>query len=155
MFFGHIADADSAAKIYPAPVVKAIHYLKTTDFEGLAAGTYEIDGKNIYALVMDLTTTDKDKNRPEVHRRYIDVQFLLRGKELIGFARDTGHNAKAEDLPERDVCFYQDAENEVFLKMCPGNFAIFFPFDVHRPGCRDGEPCAVRKVVVKIALDIL
>ncbi|CAM3928038.1 hypothetical protein AVEN109717_10990 [Avibacterium endocarditidis] len=36
--------------------------------------------------------------------------------------------------------------------MRKGNFAIFFPEDVHRPACIDEQSCHIRKVVVKIAL---
>jgi YhcH/YjgK/YiaL family protein len=41
----------------------------------------EIDGKNIFAQIIDLTTRDAAENRPEVHRRYLDIQFLAWGEE--------------------------------------------------------------------------
>ncbi len=44
-------------------------------------GVVEINGKNIYAQIIDLTTRDKIENRPEVHRQYIDIQFLAWGEE--------------------------------------------------------------------------
>ncbi len=42
--------------------------------------------------------------------------------------------------------------DESWLTMRPGNFAVFFPQDVHRPACINQRPCAIRKVVVKIPL---
>lgn len=44
----------------------------------------EIDGKNIFAQIIDMTTRDAAENRPEVHRRYLDIQFLAWGEETIG-----------------------------------------------------------------------
>ncbi|MEE6081785.1 YhcH/YjgK/YiaL family protein, partial [Avibacterium paragallinarum] len=54
-----------------------------------------------------------------------------------------------------DILFYQSAKNESELVMRKGNFAIFFPEDIHRPACIDDNPCQIRKVVVKIALSEL
>ncbi len=69
-------------------------------------GVVEIDGKNIYAQIIDLTTREAAENRPEVHRRYIDIQFLAWGEEKIGIAIDTGNNKVSESLLEqRDIIF--------------------------------------------------
>ncbi|MCZ6127849.1 YhcH/YjgK/YiaL family protein, partial [Escherichia coli] len=64
-------------------------FLRATDFNALEPGVVEIDGKNIYTQIIDLTTREAVVNRPEVHRRYIDIQFLAWGEEKIGIAIDT------------------------------------------------------------------
>lgn len=62
----------------------------------------------------------------EVHRRYLDIQFLAWGEEKIGIAIDTGNNQISESLLEqRDIIFYHDSEHESFFEMTPGNYAIF------------------------------
>lgn len=119
-------------------------------------GVVEIDGKNIYAQIIDLTTREAVENRPEVHRRYIDIQFLAWGEEKIGIAIDTGNNKVSESLLEqRDIIFYHDSEHESFIEMIPGSYAIFFPQDVHRPACNKNATTAIRKIVVKVALAAL
>jgi len=35
-----------------------------------------------------------------------------------------------------------------------GSFAVFFPWDIHRPACAINEPASIRKVVVKIRLSL-
>ena len=111
---------------------------------------------NIYAQIIDLTTREAVENRPEVHRRYLDIQFLARGEEKIGVAIDTGNNKVSEYLLEqRDIIFYHDSEHESFIEMIPGSYAIFFPQDVHRPACNKNAPAAIRKIVVKVALSAL
>ncbi len=155
MFFGHINQLANAEALYPAPIVKALRHLQATDFSKLDAGQYEIDGRDIYMQVIDTATKDKSQTKPEVHKNYIDVQFLVSGQELMGFASDTGNNSEVEAHPDRDLYFYADAENEIDLRFRAGNFAVYFPFDVHRPCCADGEPMPIRKVVIKVAMHLL
>ncbi|MCC7886155.1 YhcH/YjgK/YiaL family protein, partial [Escherichia coli] len=71
MIFGHIAQPNPCR--LPAAIEKALDFLRTTDFNALDPGVVEIDGKNIYAQIIDLTTREAVENRPEVHRRYIDI----------------------------------------------------------------------------------
>lgn len=151
MFFGHISQVDK--KQYPKAINIALDYLSKTDFDNLEVGRYSIKGDSIYVQVLDLETKEKSQILPEVHRRYIDVQYLHSGVERIGVSPDLGDCQIAKDYDdERDILFYQKMENEVELIMRPGNFAVFFPEDIHRPACVDETSSKIRKVVVKIAL---
>ena len=143
MIFGHIAQPNPCR--LPAAIEQALDFLRTTDFHALEPGVVEIDGKNIFAQVIDLTTRDAADNRPEVHRRYLDIQFLAWGEEKIGIAIDTGNNQISESLLEqRDIIFYHDSQHE-----------SFFPQDVHRPGCNKTVATPIRKIVVKVAISVL
>ncbi|MDF2504979.1 YhcH/YjgK/YiaL family protein [Clostridium sp.] len=156
MIFGDVSNLGDMEKSLPEPILKTINYLKNNDFLNMKAGVYEIDGKDIYAQVIDATTKEKSDAKPEVHKKYIDVQFSVEGKEKIGFARDTGNNKVSEDLlNEKDIKFYENAENEIDLIMKPGNFAVLFPNDVHRPACSVGTPSNIRKVIVKVNTELL
>jgi uncharacterized protein, YhcH/YjgK/YiaL family len=154
MIFGHISQPNPCR--LPAAIEKALNFLRTTDFHTLSPGVMEIEGKEIFAQVIDLTTRDAQENRPEVHRRYLDIQFLAWGEEKIGIAIDTGNNEISESLLEqRDIIFYHHSENESFIEMIPGSYAIFFPQDVHRPACNKNQPTPIRKIVVKVAIAAL
>lgn len=132
------------------PLKKALDFLRATDFNALEPGVVEIDGKNIYAQIIDLTTRPAEENRPEVHRRYIDIQYLAWGEEKIGIAIDTGNNKVSESLLEqRDIIFYHHCENESFIKMTPGSYAIFFPQDVHRQVVFCKQPPRYEKLWLK------
>lgn len=151
MILGHISQPNPCR--LPRAIEKALDFLRTTDFTALAPGVVDIDGRNIFAQVLDLTTQTWDENRPEVHRRYLDIQFLAWGEEKIGVAIDTGNNEISESLLEqRDIMFYHGSENESFIEMTPGTYAIFFPQDVHRPACIRNKISAIRKIVVKVAI---
>lgn len=156
MIFGHVNDLETAFAWLPQPLQLALRHLKGTDFSTLVAGNYDLQGRDIYVQVIDMSTRIFTDTRPEVHRQYLDVQYLVHGREQIGFASETGHNVVAEDLlAERDLLFYQAMENESTITMTPGSFAIFFPSDVHRPGCAVGVPATIRKVVVKVRVSLL
>ncbi|MDA3812423.1 MAG: YhcH/YjgK/YiaL family protein [Spirochaetaceae bacterium] len=142
--------------IYPPVIRDAIIFFKETDFEKYDDGEYEISGRDIFFQVRDLTTKSVNQCKPEVHRKYIDVQFLFSGKEHIGVVTDTGENIIAEDLlEERDLIFYKDVKNETFIHMNEGDFCVFFPDDVHRPGCERSGSSEIRKIVYKINVDLL
>ena len=156
MIFGNIKDYESGFAWLPQPFKTVIEHLKQTDFQALPVGNYDLQGKDIYVQVFDATTKPIAETRAEVHRQYIDVQFLCRGREKIGVATDTGNNQIAQDLLEqRDLLFYTGMENESTLVMLPGSFAVFFPSDVHRPACQFEGPEAIRKIVIKVRLSLL
>ncbi len=156
MIFGNVKDLESSFAWLPKPLKTAVEHLQQTDFAALPAGNYDLQGKDIYVQVIDMTTKPFAETRAEVHRQYIDVQFLVRGREKIGVASETGNNVVAEDLlAERDLLFYTGMENESTLTMTPGSFAVFLPTDVHRPACAFEQPEAIRKVVVKVRFSLL
>lgn len=156
MIFGNIHNMADMLPTLPQPIQTALRHLQTTDFAALPAGNYDLQGKDIYVQVIDMTTNAFAFTKPEVHRQYIDVQFLCRGREKIGVATDTGNNQIAQDLLEqRDLLFYTGMENESTLVMLPGSFAVFFPSDVHRPACQFDGPEAIRKIVIKVRLSLL
>ena len=156
MIFGHVSDLETGFAWLPKPLKTAVEHLKQTDFAALPAGNYDLQGKDIYVQVIDMTTKAFAETRPEVHRQYIDVQYLVHGREKIGVASDTGRNDVSEILlHERDLLFYKAMENESTLTMTPGSFAVFMPSDVHRPGCAFDQPEAIRKVVIKVRVALL
>ncbi len=140
---------------YPEAIQTAVNYLKQNDFIKMEPGVYEIQGKDIYAQVFDEVTEPADKKRPEVHEKFADVQFLASGKEKLGFTTDTGIYKAAERIDERDLIFYENVENESFINAVPGCYNIFFPGDIHRPGVEWDGSKTIRKVVVKVKMDLL
>lgn len=157
MITGHIERLDELDN-YPKAVVEALNFLRNTDLVNIESGVYEIHGKDMFVQILDLFTGDSQTKNPEIHREYIDLQYLVKGNERIGFSIDRGNNKVL--IPynsERDILFYENCENESFLNLIPGNFAVFFPSVVHRPACNPstGEVTSIRKVVIKIHTKLL
>jgi len=84
---------------------KAFEYLRETDFSLLDDGKYEIEGENIFALVQEYNTKDAKDAKPEAHKKYIDIQYIHSGTELIGVATIKNQVIVVSD-PEKDITFY-------------------------------------------------
>lgn len=157
MIYGNLKSWDDEKQAYSPAIQKAVAFLQENDFSKLEEGKYEIDGDNIFAMIMDKESEAKEKRAPEAHVKYIDVQFVASGKEIIGFAKKSdGLVVKEDNLEAKDIVKYtNEVPNEIDLQLLPGEFGIFFPDDIHRPLCAFDGPQKVRKVVVKIAVAAL
>ncbi len=131
---------------------KALTYIAATDFSKVANGEYEIDGRNVFARVNTYDTEPKDERRPEKHNEYIDVQFVAAGEETIWFTPLTADCVETVNKAEKeDVIFYADPHEANCAVLAAGDFAIFFPWELHRPNCTSGEGVSqVQKIVVKV-----
>lgn len=127
-----------------------LDYISQTDFSNVPAGKYEIDGKMVYAMVNEYESKPASECKLESHIKYIDIQVILQGEEQVGFVVKTNQQPTIEYNPEKDVMFFQE---EVFnFPFTVGDFAIFYPTDLHQPGIQLNGVSKVRKVVVKVAI---
>jgi len=113
-------------------------------------GRHELDGSRVFVNVEAYTTRPVERCAWEAHRRYADIQFLVRGRERIDYAAASMLKRTQAYDSERDVTFY--AGDGAPLQLTEGMFAIFLPQDAHRPCVAVGEPEAVRKAVAKVLL---
>jgi YhcH/YjgK/YiaL family protein len=127
----------------------AFAFLKNTDLQALPEGRLEIDGTNLFALTQNYQTKPVADGKLEAHRKYIDIQVVVSGEEYIGYAPLTGQAPVDPFNAEKDMGLYHGDAN--LIKISSGMFAIFYPHDAHLP-CRQVQgPCAVKKIVVKVA----
>lgn len=148
-------DARECPFTYPAAIGKALNWLKEHDLARMEPGIYEIEGKDLFVNIQDITTKPVQECRPERHHQYLDIQYIVSGREQMGFAPDNGREENCTDVEGRDVVFYQNLQEESFVTVPAGSYCIFFSNDIHRPGCAAGEAAAVRKAVVKINQKLL
>jgi len=135
-----------------AGIARALKYLAQTDFPGMAPGRYDLDGDAVYALVQQYETRPREKGLWEAHRRYIDVQYVATGIETMGYAPLDTMTVSQAYAPENDCVLFSG--NGDFLTVRAGTFVVFFPEDVHMPCLVKDAPGPVRKVVVKVAVDV-
>ena len=156
MIFGSIQNLETDRCVLPAALVRGLEYLRDTDFSKLEPGRYEIDGTAIFALVQEYRPAPKEEKKPEAHRKYLDIQYVFQGSEIICYGLENRMNEVLEDLlAEKDLLFFKSVQNEMDLILIEGMYVILFPQDIHRPGCRYGDGGQVKKVVVKISKDLL
>jgi len=132
-------------------IAAGLRYLQETDFSAVENGRHEIDGDDIYVLVMEYEPKPITEACWEAHRKYIDIQFVVTGVERIGVI----------DISELEAVEPYDAETD-FLKLSgsgalfdfhAGVFILLYPHDAHMPGLAPDKKQSVRKVVVKVRAD--
>lgn len=135
--------------IYPGLLGKGLDFLTKTDLAALPLGRTDIDGDRLFALVQEYETGEKATKKPESHAKYSDIQVVVSGEEIIGYAPLAGETATENLFAEKDVAFYAAPAGETDLVLKAGAFAVFFPTDIHRPGVTFKAATKVRKIVVK------
>ena len=140
---------------YPKSIQTAVEYVKSHDFTTMEPGEYPIDGDKIYAKVFDLTSKEIKDTMPEIHKKYIDVQFWVSGQEMMGYAPKKADYPVLEAHEDQDLYFLGNVPDEIFIKAIQGDYMVFFPSDVHRPGTVVAGAETYRKVVVKVSVDTL
>ena len=129
----------------------AIEYLVNTDFSQLEPGRYAVSGDDVYVLVSQSTTRPLSEGKWESHRKYIDIQCVISGREQIGYANIDQMQVVQPYDDDKDILFL-DGPGDDELVLMPGDFTILWPQDAHRPGIAVSEPAAVKKAVVKVRL---
>ncbi|MCK5834354.1 MAG: YhcH/YjgK/YiaL family protein [Lentisphaeria bacterium] len=123
--------------------------------EETEVGRFEIC-EGVFAMASRYSTKSAVGSEMEVHKKYTDVQFLLSGREYIGYQVPPSTPVITQAFNEsKDIGFFEStAYGTVFLER--GVFALFPAGEFHMPQLyAKDESEAVLKVVVKIEANLL
>ena len=130
-------------------IAKGFDFLRTTDLDSLPSGKHDIEGDTIFALVQEYQTKPLEECKLESHKKYIDIQYVIRGEEMMGIT--TQNNQKIIEInEEKDYTFYEG--NTSLVLVSKGMFTIFFPDDLHQPCVQIESAAEVKKVVIKVLI---
>ena len=130
---------------------KAFEWLKNTDLASLEAGRIEIEGDKLFVLVQHYDTKNINDCKWEAHKLYADIQYIIEGNELMGYAPVELLTDVVDHTPAQDVLNYKDGNNVgVYFTANAGDFFVFLPQDGHAPNIENGVSVANKKAVVKI-----
>jgi YhcH/YjgK/YiaL family protein len=151
MIVDSIANFSKYLSVHPL-FEKAFAYINSTDLNSIEIGKYEV-GEGLKAIISEKAGMSAAESiaKFECHDKNIDIQLCIHGKETIGWKPRQSCNApKGEYNPEKDVSFYSDVP-DMYFQLTDGQFAIFFPEDVHAPMIAvDDKP--IRKLVMKVKI---
>ncbi len=131
---------------------KAFAVLKDPETGHKPDGRYPVHGENLFYIVQHYTTRPADQSRFESHRKYIDIQVLLAGQEMLGYAPRAGLETVEPYSDEKDIMFHRAGVISARVRLEPGLFCLLYPHDAHLPSCQLACPAEVHKVVFKIRL---
>ena len=132
---------------------KAFEIIKDKALSQKADGRYDVDGDKLYYIVQHYTTKPREECKLEAHKKYIDVQFVVTGQEIIYYTPLNGLKIETPYDQTKDVAFYKVPADITGVNLTPGMFCILFPQDAHIPGCQIDGPSNVHKVVVKVKMN--
>ena len=122
---------------------------EVTDFSKLEDARVEVDGEDLFYLLQSYESKPAN-DTPEAHKKYVDIQFLISGREKMGVGALEDMKEEVEAHPERDIWFYHGPLDEITLG--GDKFVVLFPGDAHAPNIAVDGPEPVRKCVVKVKL---
>ncbi|MDZ4807299.1 MAG: YhcH/YjgK/YiaL family protein [Bacteroidota bacterium] len=149
MIIDTIANAGKYFSAHPL-FAKAFEFINATDLANAPDGKSDIE-EGLKAIFSNSPgkTKEASLSKFECHDKNIDIQLCISGVETICWKpREKCVIPNGDYNSEKDVRFYSDAPDTSF-QLTDGQFAIFFPEDVHAPMIGEGE---IRKLVIKVKI---
>lgn len=113
-----------------------------TEYE---AKTYPLSDGNRFFVTAGTT---KAPGEAEAHRKFLDIQYIVKGKEVMGWADLADCTPTVDFNEEKDIGKYSGPFE--FTTINEGICYVAFPEDAHMPGRHLDVPNDFVKVVVKL-----
>ena len=149
MIIDTIANAPKYFSAHPL-FAKAFEYIEQTDLLNAVDGKLDI-AEGLKAIYSDKagTTAEASVDKFECHNKNIDIQLCITGVETIGWKpREKCVTENGDYNPDKDVQLYNE-QPDMYFQLTNGQFAIFFPEDVHAPMIGEGK---IKKLVMKVKI---
>jgi len=128
---------------------KAFEILRSTDWINEPPGKRAIIPDRLLVIVEDVDGRGRNAARLESHERFLDVQYIVRGEESIGWSHISDAGTPVEVYSAgKDIAFFNGVP-QAWISVPPSHFVVFFREDTHAPLAGDGP---LRKVIVKVAV---
>lgn len=118
----------------------------------LACGVYQLNSR-VKAIVSEYETKLVNEYGYEAHKKFIDIQCLLKGEERVACLPIERLKKTKPYSDNDDAAFYTTAIKPIEMIIGDGYFAVFFPQDGHMPQLCIDTPTVVKKVVVKVQIN--
>ena len=133
------------------PVQEIQKFTSRYDLTRIPNGEIEISGRDLFVRVAEYATGPADEKKFEAHAVYADLQLIASGVECMEVLLDKTPLPVTDYDEKADIQFYQASKNISQVCVSAGQFTVFFPGELHRPGCIvEGVSSRVKKLVFKI-----
>ena len=129
---------------------KAFYEMKRILAEGAEDGKIVLDGDKLFINVQSYTSKPESDCGFEAHKKYIDIQLILEGEEIIGYESEDKLSLTKEYDESADYMLYAPNVEYDKIRLTRGDFVILFSEEPHAPAIAANTPAPVRKAVVKI-----
>ena len=155
MIYGYLTRWEQEKHMYPAALHTAMQFLHT-NLHALPDGKYPIEEDAIFGVVYRGNTVPMAEKEPELHGQYIDIHYVVEGKErYVVQPCPPGVPPTKDAMATADVAFYPQDPTANILDLGPGQYVVFLPWQQHTPCCAVGECGPLFKVILKIRADLI
>lgn len=134
----------------PADCDAVARFIEENDLNLIALGRHDISDAGVYALIQEYDT--KATGLFEIHRRNIDLQYVISGREKISYiSRDYDKHTVIQYDNMNDIEFVNPNGGWITDVFDSSKSIMIYPGTAHKPCISVGDrPEMVRKIVVKI-----
>lgn len=137
-------DLNRYAAVIPG-LEEAVNFVN--GLENFEPATYPLSNGN-KVLVQLVTTKAWETSLLEAHREYLDIQYILKGKEIVGWAPVDTLKPTEEYNAVKDKCMYEGKNAP--MEIAEGYCYVVYPEDAHAPSVHMDETHQVSKIVIKL-----
>lgn len=117
-------------------------------------GQYILDGEKLIAHIITKDTKLNGTAGLEYHRKYIDIQYVVKGKEICGLSPMKNLNHLESYDVVNDIAFLDSESDNSMIQVGEGQFYIVWPNEPHRPLCAvDNKTKPIKKIIIKVAVE--
>ena len=135
---------DELKKEFP----KAYDFITSHDMKTISEQRYNL-GNNEYVNVESYNTFDFEERRYEAHKKYIDIQCIIVGKENIIVEPVSNLSISEKYDEDRDIAFFVNSVRGVDNILIENDMLVLEPEDGHMPCISVEESEHVKKAVFK------
>ena len=129
----------------------AIHYIKNLDKSNLEVGIYSVNDF-LYLSVQEYDTKDEKDCVTESHRKYVDVQWVVKGEEAICVSDISRLQLEKGYCDDIDVAIWEPSPDMMRMVLTAGGYAVFYPEHAHRGCIAVNNTARVKKIVGKVRI---
>ncbi|MBP5551479.1 MAG: YhcH/YjgK/YiaL family protein [Bacilli bacterium] len=142
-----VDDWDLLLKISPL----VFEYIKNENLSFFDDGKYILkDG--VIMNVDSYLTQERTSRVFESHRKYIDVQYIVSGEELISVKDIDDLDPTSSYDKQKDIIFYKSDVMGIDFILKEKQFLVLRSNDAHMPCICVSKPNVVKKIVFKVPL---
>lgn len=131
---------------------EAYEFMLHFDPDATPDGRHEL-GNGVYANISTYTTRPRRDSVYEAHRKYIDIQWIINGREIVSVEPLEVMHGYACVKPydeQGDAELYANNFDGTDTLLEEGGYAVYPPEVAHMPNLCIDAPGTVRKVVIKV-----
>ncbi|WP_033569120.1 YhcH/YjgK/YiaL family protein [Dickeya undicola] len=139
----------------PEPLWRILSGFTLEGLNALPEGKYQPDNADWFYSIGTVSTAPKAERHTEFHRRFLDIQLILEGEEIIGYdLNDADKRPATERKP--DLFILDQPQVPHAIRLAAGDFVTFYPGEPHQALCAiNDQPAPVKKAVFKVPVELL